>query len=453
MITHLETAFSPTKMTAIMGCRTLEAYCADPAALFALPEHDFLHLIYQNFTNEIDRLKGAYSVRGSSVNIPSTASPSQILLGSDYDEVNRTLVSLLALRWIHNGQYELFVGTQLGVTKLSRESFTWSQDLYRQLLDHGGLFILIMSIVINDLGKDPFLAQDYFHLTGQDISGLNHDMILLKSVQAGLVGCLDRLPHDSKAHILRGLELGASLNFGQLAQAENSPASLSKLMDMKSHRRAFDLHFMEQILDVAGASGHIDWTCALKLTQPIFDAYYNAYNISIGITTGELTLRSGYDFILTERANALREQGFRQLDVRVPEDRALMRLLCMGSVTDQPTAQLYDTTWASLETSLRLPLLRALNHDGSASVPAVQPTYAPALFTSALASIKQGDQGKKQRVLVEIFGYLSRVMTLNEPIQDPSPVVERSVLWVVKDYVETGLLQGSPEILRRLEVR
>jgi hypothetical protein len=432
---------------------TLEAYCVDPAALFTIPEHDFLHLIYQNFTDEIDRLKRAYSIRGSSVNVSSTPSPSQILLGSDYDEVNRTLVSVLALRWIHNGQYESFVGNQPAAMKLSLRSFTWIQDLYRELMQHGGLFALIISIVINDLGKDPFLAHDYFRLTGQDISGLSHDLILLKAVQVGLVGCLDRLSHDDKADVLRGLELGASLNFGQLAQAENSPASLSKLMDMKYYRRAFDLHFMEQILDVAGASGHIDWTCAQKLTQPIFDAYSTAYTTCIRITSGDLTLRSGYDLVLTQRANALREQGFRPLDVRAPEDRALMRLLCMGGVTDLPTAQLYETAWTSLEASLQLPLLRALNRHGSVAVPAVQPTYAPALFTSALASIEQGDQAEKQKLLTGLFGYLSRVMTLTEPLDDPSPVVERSVLWVVKDYVESGLLRDDPGILGRLEVR
>jgi hypothetical protein len=125
----------------------------------------------------------------------------------------------------------------------------------------------------------------------------------------------------------------------------------------------------------------------------------------------------------------------------------------MGGVTDLPTAQLYETAWTSLEASLQLPLLRALNRHGSVAVTAVQPTYAPALFTSALASIEQGDQAEKQKLLTGLFGYLSRVMTLTEPLDDPSPVVERSVLWVVKDYVESGLLRDDPGILGRLEVR
>ncbi|KAL3472849.1 hypothetical protein BJX99DRAFT_261915 [Aspergillus californicus] len=436
------------------SCSPLEAYCVEPTALFTLPEQDFLRLIYQNFEDEIGHLKDAYSIRSSSVNTPSTPSPSQILLGSDYDEVNRTMVGVLALRWIHNGQYEAFVGTQPAAIKLSYQSFTWIRNLYQELVEQGGLFALIVSIVINDLGKQPLLAQDYFSITGQDISSLNHDLILLKAIRVGLIGCLDRLSCDDKTDVLRGLELGATLNFGQLAQAENSPASLSRLSNMKGYRRAFDLHFMEQILDVAGASGHLDWTCAQKLIQPIFDAYAVGYASCTSIISGQLTPRRGYDHVLTQRASVLREQGFRELNVRAPEDRALMRLLCMGGVIDLPIAQLYETAWESLGVASQLPLLRALNNDGSMTMPAVQPTYAPALLSYALASIEQGEQAKRQELLTEIFRYLSRVMSLTGPPDvDLSPVVERSVLWVVKDYVETGLLQDDPGILRSLEVR
>lgn len=83
-------------------------------------------------------------------------------------------------------------------------------------------------------------------------------MILIKAVDAGLVHCLDRLSGDQKQEVVCGLRLGAKFNFGQLAQAENAPACLSSLMDMKSHPRAFHLHFLEQLLDMAGAAGHMD---------------------------------------------------------------------------------------------------------------------------------------------------------------------------------------------------
>ncbi|CDM28347.1 unnamed protein product [Penicillium roqueforti FM164] len=59
--------------------------------------------------------------------------------------------------------------------------------------------------------------------------------------------------------VLRAVELGATFNFGQLAQA---PACLSSLTRMKGHDRSFRLRFVEQLLDIAGTARHLDWTYA-----------------------------------------------------------------------------------------------------------------------------------------------------------------------------------------------
>jgi hypothetical protein len=431
----------------------LQAACADPDSLFTLPEETLLRLVYEAFSQDIDRLKRAYSIRGSHLTSPETPSPSQTLYRQEYDEVNRTLVGFLALRWIHTGQYETFVGTQPPELQLSRESFEWIRTFYsKAIVNSNDLFTLITSIIVNDLGKDPQLATDYYSLRGEDISRLNHDAILLKALKAALVPSLSRLPTNrDKTDVVRAMELGASFNFGQLAQAENAPACLSSLLLMKGEERAFKHRFMEQLLDIAGAAGHMDWTCAKKLIQPIFEAYRAVYDASMGVIAGTLSLRGGYDVVLIRRAELLRGKGFRSLDVGDREDRALMRLLCMGGVADLQTAQLYEGVWGSLDDSTRRSLVHALNIDGSTVEPAVQPTYMPALLSHATDGLPTSE-AKARALLTSALRYLAHVMRVTETVDSSAIVIERSLLGVLKKYVESGEFCGDPSILDRADV-
>jgi hypothetical protein len=423
---------------------SLREACDVPDSLFARSDEELIRLVYKEFPEEIDRLRRAYSIRDGPWTPPSTPSPSYTIYNEDYDEVNRTLVGFLALRWIHTGQYETFIGAQESASQLTRTSFDWIREFYTQLVtDANTLFTLITSIVINDLGKDPQLASDCHAKTGVDFSTLNHDAILLVACKAGLVPSLDKLQDQDKDDVLRAIELGATFNFGQLAQAENAPACLSGLPRMKGHDRSFQLRFMEQLLDIAGAAGHMDWTCAKKLIQPIFDSYRNVYEVCEGVIAGSLTVRSGYDLILLRRAEFLREKDVRLFHVEEnAEDRALMRLFCMGNVTTQEKALLYEDAWRALEDPVRDTLAKALNLDGRRSEPAVQPTYIPALL------------GRIHDVnaLVCTLHYLSQVMSSTD-VEDPSAVViERSVYSVLKEFVEGDEFQEDPTILERIDV-
>ncbi|KAJ5815864.1 hypothetical protein N7447_008097 [Penicillium robsamsonii] len=424
--------------------QSLREACDSPDSLFARSDEVLIRLAYNEFPEEIDYLRWAYSIRDGPLTPPSTPSPSCILYNEEYDEVNRTLVGLLALRWIHTDQYETFIGSQTFASQLTRESFDWIRDFYTQIItDANALFTLITSIIINDLGKDPHLASMCYEKTGVNVSTLNHDAILLAACKAGLVPSLDKLPDQDRDDVFQAIELGATFNFGQLAQAENAPACLSGLPRMKVHDRSFRLRFMEQLLDIAGAAGHMDWTCAKKLIQPIFDSYRNVYDVCEGVIKGTLTVRSGYDLILIRRAEFLRDRDVRSFNVEDnPEDRALMRLFCMGNVTTQEKAVLYEDAWRALEDPVRETLANALNLDGRRNEPAVQPTYIPALF------------GRIQDVnaLVCTLHYLSRVMSATN-VADPSAVViERSVYSVLKDFVESDGFQEDPTILEGVDV-
>ncbi|KAF4463816.1 hypothetical protein FALBO_9358, partial [Fusarium albosuccineum] len=380
-------------------------------------------------------------------------SPSHIIYETEHDEVNRTLVAVLSLRWICNNQYEAFTRTQPDQVTLTRSSFDWIRDIFTKgVQTQMDLYTLLTYIVINDLGKDPQLASDFRDKTREDISALNHDMILLKAVEAGLVPCIDHLPPTHKLEVMRGIWLGAEFNVGQLAQAENAPASLSILQDMRGHEHAWEVHFMQQILDISGAAGHEDWTSAKKFIQPIFEAYYNVYDVATRIIRGQEGLRQGYDLILTRRSEMLSDKGFRVLDIQSLGDRVLMRLLCMGGVTDVETAELYHAVWMALDDTTKHSLVYSMNVDGSTAEPAVQPTYMPAMLAQGLAEVSPLSWTDKSRRLQSMLKYLARVMTLTDEPNGRVIVVERSVLWVVKDVIQSHAFQENPAILEQTDV-
>ena len=442
--TITESRYDPRKRS-----ESSPAQLLDLDSFFSASDEKVLLLIREDFTPELECLKRAYSHREGSSTPRSSPSPSQLLFDDEYDEVNRTLVSILALRWLHNRQYETFVGSQAHATRLSKASFEWLRALFNDdaMLDAQKLYALITSVVINDLGKDARLATTYQERTGIDISSLNHDAILLKAVDAGLMPSLDRLAPPQKAAVVRGLRLGADFNFGQLAQAENAPACLSVLRDMRDHDYAFHLHFMEQLLDIGGAAGHLDWTCAKKLTEPILQAWRSAYDAATKVVAGSLSPRAGYDRILIYRALDLGAKGFRELDVDNPQERALMRLLCMGGVVNLETARLYDLTWDDIENPTKHVLVRALNLDGAPGEPAVQPTYMPALLTQAVDADGPGTQNEKKRALQSTLRYLARVMTVDDKWEGSVSVIERDVLDVLKEVVQSPQFRMDPTIL------
>ena len=426
----------------------------DPATFFTISEKELLHLIRDKFAPELERLKRAYSVSDPTIIRPPEPSPSRILFGADHDEVDRTLVGVLALRWLHNEQYDVFVAGQPESVRLTRESFAWMREREAEAPDD--LDALVTALVINDLGKDKTLASDYYDRTGEDISALNHDAILLEAARKpGMIAALDRLDPRQRQEIVRGLELGADFNYGQLAQTENAPACLGVLCQFsgQNDQRAVALHFLEQLLDIAGAAGHMDWTSARKPIEPIIQAYRISHDVVSGIISGTIDPCAGHQMVLTRRAELLCRRGFRNLRADIADERALLRLMCMGGVADQPTADLFDSAWNSLDSPTRQHLVRSLNAAGTQSKPAVQVTYAPALLTQAAdANNTKRTWREKERHLHSALVYLARVMTLEAPLEPRAIVVERNILDVLKNVVQSPTFRENPSILETTQV-
>ena len=415
-----------------------------------MPEDDVILLIRDEFPQELERLKDAYSVKSTGVPRPNTPSISERMYdGKNYDEVNRTLLGVLVLRWIILEDYDKFIRNQKPGLALRRESFRWLHNLFWEKLNTpDDAYALVLSMIINDLGKDPNLAADYAKLKGEDISNVNHDMILLHAIEADMVPALDRLTHEHRDVMMDGIRLGAELNFGQLAQAENAPASLAGLEDMRGKDRAFQFRFMEQVLDVSGAKGHEDWTAALVMIEPVFQSYQNVYDVATGIIGGVYSLRQGFDVILSRKLKLLQRAGYQQrFDIRKPADRALLRIFCLGNTNSPENADIFRVAFfETIPEAEREILVHGLNVDGSEEEPAIQPTYTPAMLGKAMGNTKHGTTDEKVRAIAAMLRYLSKVFKRARTITQGVTVVEREVR-IVDPVVSSEQFKEKPEIV------
>ncbi|RMZ79935.1 hypothetical protein DV738_g3026, partial [Chaetothyriales sp. CBS 135597] len=395
----------------------------------SINEKTLLHQIQDAFGPELDRLKRApRAVDGGSQsprNEDLTAyglDPSTELFGKEFDEINRTLVGVLALRWILNDDYDHFVRGQPGSLRLHPTSFAWLKRYFeKNLKSRADLLALVVAMIINDVGKDPALATDYLKHTGNQLAGQNHDSVLYEAAKAGILPCLDLLSQEQRDDLLLGLELGSELNAAQVAQAESVPISLEFLQSMRGREHAFEMKFMEQILDVAGALGHKYPYGSKNLIQPVFEAFQTVHEVSRRIISGELDLRQGYDEVLKRRALLLERTGFRHLSVNDDEERALLRLLTMGRTDNMQQAKLFEHAFKDLDCDSKEKLVMGLNIDGNVNEKAVLPYYMPAVFSDVLEITKDTTEKARRQALTSLMRYLARVLSSSSVSRNMSP--------------------------------
>lgn len=458
-------------MPAILQPRCSLQETIDEGCFFTVDESTILEQIKDAFEPEFERLKSAKAVEGTeqqraAVNgTAETPSPSQKLFGDNYDEVNRTLVGILALRWIHNRDYDRFTHSQPSETRLTKESFEWLHNLFEKgVTNSDDLFALVLSMVINDLGKDPNLEEDYYFHTRNRLPDQNHDSLLLEAAKASMVPALDYLTPEKREEVMLGLELGSELNAGQLAQAESVPVNLEGLLNMRGHEHAFDLKFMEQILDVAGALGHLCSDGSKNFIEPVFQAFKTVHEVSLDIIAGRSNPRQGYDKVLTKRGNMLSIKGFRRLSVSDREERALLRLLTMGRTADKEQAELFSKAFHALDNDSKEQLVKGLNIDGNVNETAVLPYYMPAIISTTLETTKSSDDESKRRALTHLMKYLARVLgsasnslfpgqpgdaRFNEPV--PGIIIEKNMS-NAQDVINSPEFKDNPELLDNLAI-
>ncbi|KAK2872036.1 hypothetical protein FQN49_002612 [Arthroderma sp. PD_2] len=379
-----------------------------------LSDIQVVQLFGLTFDWELNRLKHAKPTVETADNAPQGAldddglTPSRLLFGEDFVEVNRTIVGMLALKWLLAKDYDSFTRYQNPTRRLRLESFKKLHTvLIGGLPNAGDIYSLLVAIVVNDLGKDDSLEISLMEATGQIYD--NHDEVLLAAANAQLIPSINTLDPDLRSDLMLGLEIGSKLNLAQLAQAENVPASLQSIFSMRGKPRAFFLKYMEVLLDIAGAGGHIDARSAGQMTEPVFQSYLAVYDALVETIGGRLSLQQAYDRVLSSRADILQDTGFRRLSTRIPNERSLLRLLTMGRVADRALADCFSKAFGDLPDSLRKSLIEGLSTDGLSVKPAVLPYYAPGLIAEGLRNCADGPAYIKLHAVGALMRFLARV--------------------------------------------
>lgn len=431
---------------------------------FEIDESLLLSQVKDAFSSELERLKLALaSEHPTGHPRAEKPSPSMQIFNHEYDEINRTLTSMLSFRWVYNNDYDQFTRNQREQRRLNRKSFKWlHQQFHRNLRNTGDVLLLVISMIINDLGKDPNLEGElaqYFKDSGREMPEQNHDSLLYEAANLGIIDCLAYLDDQQKEDLKLGLALGAELNTGQLAQAETVPISLEFLTEMQGQEHAFEMKFMEQILDVAGALGHVNADGAINLTQQVFEAYQTVHDVSLKVIRDDMPLRDAYDEILRKRNNLLVNVGFRRLYVTNDRDRALLRLLTMGRTVDKEQAELFAEAFERLDEHSRDNLVKGLNIDGKVNERAVLPYYMPAVFAATLQQTSSCHKEDRRRALSSVMRYLGKVFEqspkadVNGELRDESlgMVIEHDMT-KVKEIINGENFPQNPDLLDQLEI-
>lgn len=424
----------------------------DKREFWLLEDDTALHMISAAFSPEFNRLvhapAAAESPDSGEALQETPASPSLVLFGRDSDEVNRTLVCILALKWIITGNYSSFAARQPASTRLEPSSFQELQKFFRdKLFKPNDALALITAVVINDLGKVGDLVEAIAAKTGRSYTSQNHDAVLYEAVRLHMVDCVENLDDQQKSDLILGIKLGAQLNLAQLAQAENVPGSLEFMLSMRQHRHTFDLKFMEQVLDVAGAAGHIDFRCARQFSEPVFQAFMISHRVLTDIVEGRSNLRQGYDEVLLARAVLVERSGFRRLSVNDSSERALLRLITMGRTTNKEQAEWFSVAFDSLPSDSRDQLIGGLNVDGYNDGKAIIPYYAPAIFVSALQVTQNDSTLVKVAALASMMRFLARVFAGTYPRPGTKGEIVEHDLMYLKSTILSDEFRKDPRIL------
>ncbi len=334
--------------------------------------------------------------------------PSMLLFGEDNVEVNRTAVGYLALKWILANDYETFTQNQALPVRLSLESFSQLRSYVLATLKTPEDFdAMIVMILTNDLGK----IKRYHELTEKAVGRavVDHDEVLFVGFGEWpeISPNFMRLSSEKKSWILDGLRMGSNLNIGQFAQAENLPANLLGVKALAGKPEAFEFKFIELLLDVAGANGHLDSGGAKVMIEPVYRNFMLARNALKEVIAGR-SVRDSYDQILIDKNKQLVEKGFHSLDVKSSVERVILRLLTLRRTTTREQAEELYEVFINLPANARAILVSELNVDGTDDGWGTLPYYAPALISNALGSLSNTPGGSVV-ALRTVFLSLARV--------------------------------------------
>ena len=418
-----------------------------------------VHMFGSAFKSELERLENAQLTVESGTAKPAGSlengeTPSRYLFREDFAEVNRTVVNMLALKWILAGDYDSFTACQREEGKLSRESFRRLCDFFR---GYGDIYALLVAVVVDDLGKDPQLARDvaersHSHDSARNAKMVNHSDFVYQAAKTDLIPALKRVSDSGRKAIISSMEIEGQLSIAQLVQGENVPASLSILKHIQDDGSGFRMRAMVTILDVAGAAAHSDARGCLVMTENIFQGYMTTIETLQKFIQGEIpSERACYDQVLTDRAKSLHLKGCELLSTDNAEQRALLRIFCIGRVDSKQLADAFAKSFTALPATEKNNLVQGLNVDGLNDGTAILPYYAPGLT----AEVLRGVRGKEEPLLVEALSaflrFLAKVMEERKAVSNTSGVIERD-LWFAQDVIKSSSFKDDPHVLDNVQL-
>ncbi|MCJ1326444.1 hypothetical protein MMC10_003108 [Thelotrema lepadinum] len=428
---------------------------------FQLTDVEAVRLIGISFAPELDRLKqtepsAEVDSEQSNGNLgPSSLSPSQFLFHEEFPEVNRTVVGILALKWLIANDYDTFTAYQDSEVRLEKQSFETLRDIFHDGLQSSeDIYALIVATLINDLGKDDSLWEEVQELLPKKRHQPNHDEVLYLAAQLGLVPLMSDFqnPSPCRTSLNKGLRLGSNLNVAQFAQAENVPASLLAIHGLGSDRHALNLKFFEILLDVAGAQGHLEARCSKTMTEPLYQSYSAIREALFGLSEGDLCARDAYDTMLSRKADTLLQSGFRRLRTDHQRERALLRLLCMARASSYDEAEVIDTALGTIGNQDQNFLVDGLSVDGINDGDAIVPYYAPSLFAVLFRHLQEPSKDKTVEVLRAVLRFLSRVYAGTKPMSGrPGRVIECDLRFAQTILKSTAFIK-NPSVLDDVQI-
>lgn len=425
----------------------------------ALSDSDAVRLIGLSFEPELEWLKNATPTIESSDNIPVGAlcknwrmTPSRVLYGVDYPELNRSLVSMLAVKWLLSGDYQTFTCCQIPSTKLKPESFQQLRSLLAESCpDSESIYALLVAIAINDLGKNEDLTRRIENITGKTFQ--NHDEVVYAAAAEHLLPSVEEMEPSLRSDLLLGLELGSRLNIAQFAQAECVIASLEGIAIMRGRGRAFALKFLEVLLDVSGAGGHINACCATQMTEPAFRMYLTTRRILVNVIGERMAPKEAYDCLLLSRKEMLEDAGFRRgLSIHDPADRALLRLLTMGRVVEKDRANYFVRAFEDLGQELRQNVIAVLDPDGADGRAPILLTYAPALISEALKNTEGTQQALVLSALLRLLARIHESEKAHLRHRHQQGSIKEVNLSFAQEVVKSDAFRKDPDILDDLSL-
>lgn len=429
-----------------------------------ISDSDALRLFAECFP-DLSHLKNADPTVESSTSTGAKSwTPSRAVFGEDFIEVNRTLVSMLAVKWLLADDYEAFTGGQPDAVRLSRTSFQSLREFsLREDMSSEDIYALLVALAIDDIGKDPALAQE-LEETASTVSPVSpttptspassdHSSTVLQAAHAGLVSSLEKMPCENRMAVLQNLEIGCRLNIAQVLQGETAPASLQVLHQIPDSDHGFHIRATVTFLDVGGAAAHRNPHGCVVMTEQVFRSYMATIQRLDEFRRHLIaTPRACYDQVLSFRANLLHGCGFDLLSTDNSDERALLRLLSIGRVENKDKAEQFQRAFNLLADPTRRALVDGLSVDGVDDGVAVVPYYAPGLLSEILKNVPTHSEDATVQVLAAYMGFLARVFGGSTPQPGkPGGLIERDVSFALAT-VESSGFKEDPDILASLEM-